>query len=103
MLLLRCAGKIWGHGMRGRRAVRRGFRSLYRSGGDIRTVVTVRVPPKGMWKEIELELTNEGEDGRGAGSLLYRAGAWRGPPFRPAYQGQMGRAADCCCVSRSAG
>lgn len=62
MLLLRCAGKIWDTVCGAGVLFGADFARYTGRAGDIRTVVTVRVPPKGMWKEIELELTNEGEE-----------------------------------------
>lgn len=62
MLLLRSAGKIWDTVCGAGVLFGADFARYTGRAGEIRTTVTVRVPPKGMWKEIELELINEGEE-----------------------------------------
>lgn len=62
MLLLRAAGRvtdlIWGS----RAVYGDGFARYEGCAGEVAATVTVRVPEKGMWKRVEAELENRGEE-----------------------------------------
>jgi len=62
MLLLRAGGKIWDTVCGSRTEYGCGYARYYGRADGINTTVTVRVPPRGMWKTVELTMENTGSE-----------------------------------------
>ena len=71
LLLVRIGGQIYDVVCGSTACFGNGFARYNGQIGTMRTTVTVRVPEKGMWKTVELELENNGEEERDVQTVYY--------------------------------